>query len=117
MKKMNHLFCIASVALSLSALSANVLADAGSINIISPSDDAELYASRENTVAYEFTKGDRGDHIHIWVDGKKGPSQKALKGSYTLPAMSEGTHAIIAKVVDKAHVPTGPEKSIFVKVE
>ena len=64
------------------------------------------------------TKLGAGDnHFHVWVDGERGGPVRDLKGSYMLPKMTPGKHAIIVKIVDKAHVPTGPEKSVFVKVE
>ncbi len=89
----------------------------GTINIMSPKDGADVYLSSENKMEYEVTLGAGDDHFHVWVDGEKGPAQRALKGSYVLPKMMPGNHAVIVKIVDKAHVPTGPEKTIFVKAE
>jgi len=108
---------ILSLVICIIAVVGVAQADSGSVTIISPQNDSTLKAAMDNSVEYEFTKGTRGDHIHIWVDGKKGPAQKSMAGRYTLPKMSKGSHAIIAKVVNKGHVPTGPEKSIFIKVE
>jgi len=99
------------------ATPANAQASSGSAEILSPADGATLSVSQKNTVEYKVALGKRGNHLHIWVDGEKGPSQKSLHGNYTLPKLTPGKHAIILKVVDKGHVPTGPEKSIFVSAE
>ena len=87
------------------------------VSILSPKDGATLKANAENQVEYKFAKTGRTDHLHIWVNGDKGPALRSVNGAYTLPQMSPGKYAIIAKAVDKGHVPTGPEKSIFVTVE
>lgn len=109
---------LTTVAGLLFAFAANgVYADSGNVKILSPLDDAALLSTAETYVEYEFEKGDKGDHIHIWIDGEKSPAQRAAKGSYELPKMTPGKHAVIAKLVDKGHVPVGPEKSIFVTVK
>jgi len=89
----------------------------GKVMISSPKDGSSVSASNENKMEYEITLGAGDDHFHVWVDGEKSPPQRSLKGSLVLPKMSPGKHAIIVKVVDKAHVATGPQQSIFVKAE
>ena len=89
----------------------------GSVTIKSPKDGATLSAMGENKMEYEIKLGAGDNHFHVWVDGERGGPVRDLKGSYMLPKMTPGKHAIIVKIVDKAHVPTGPEKSVFVKVE
>jgi len=89
----------------------------GGIMITSPKDGATLSAMGENKMEYAINLGAGDDHFHVWVDGEKSGPQRELKGSYMLPKMTPGKHAIIVKIVDKAHVPTGIEKSVFVKVE
>lgn len=89
----------------------------GSVAITSPKDGATLSAMGENKMDYEIKLGSGDDHFHVWIDGERGGPIRDLKGSVTLPKMTPGKHAIIVKIVDKAHVPTGPEKSVFVKVE
>lgn len=112
---------VATIAALLGASTAAVAAEMsmkiGTINIISPKDGTDVYLSSENKMQYEVTLAPGDDHFHVWIDGEKGPAQRALKGSYILPKMAPGNHAIIVKIVDKAHVPTGPEKAIFVKAE
>ncbi|HEY5604440.1 MAG TPA: hypothetical protein VIM41_15165 [Gammaproteobacteria bacterium] len=91
--------------------------DMGGVMIKAPKDGATLSASGENKLEYEIKLGEGDDHFHVWVDGDRGGPVRDLKGMYTLPKMAPGKHAIIVKIVDKAHAPTGPEKSVFVKVE
>jgi hypothetical protein len=89
----------------------------GSVAIMSPKDGATLSSMAENKLDYEIKLGAGDDHFHVWIDGERGGPVRDLKGSLVLPKMTPGKHAIIVKIVDKAHVPTGPEKSVFVKVE
>jgi hypothetical protein len=89
----------------------------GKIMISSPKDGSTVSVSNDNKMEYEITLGAGDDHFHVWVDGEKSPPQRALKGSLVLPKMTPGKHAIIVKIVDKAHAPTGPQQSIFVKAE
>lgn len=92
-------------------------ASVGAVTIMAPRDGAMLPATGENKLAYSIKLGQGDDHFHVWVDGEKGPAQRDLKGDYVLPKMAPGKHAIIVKVVDKGHVPTGPQQSVFVTVE
>lgn len=92
-------------------------ADIGVISILSPKDGDTLYSGKENVMEYEITLGTGDDHFHVWVDGAKSPPQRNLKGSYTLPKMTQGDHTIEIKIVDKEHVPTGPEQAITVTAE
>ncbi len=85
-----------------------------SIKILSPKDHAQLDAGEAYPLEYEVVPGPGGDHFHVWVDGERGPGVHTLKGTYTLPKLSPGEHVITIKVVDKGHVPTGPEQSIHV---
>lgn len=99
------------------AMADNMGMSMGKVMISSPKDGSTVSASNENKMEYEITLGAGDDHFHVWVDGEKSPPQRSLKGSLVLPKMSPGKHAIIVKVVDKAHVATGPQQSIFVKAE
>lgn len=89
-------------------------ADTGTVKIISPADNALLDADEEYPLTYEVSLGAGDDHFHVWVDDAKSPAQRTTKGNYTLPKLSPGNHVIYIKLVDKGHVPTGPEKTIHV---
>lgn len=98
-------------------LSAQLFAAPGSVTIVSPANNAQLDADKENPLVYEVVPGDGGDHFHVWVDDKRGPGVHDNKGTYMLPKMSPGVHVITLKVVDKGHVPTGPSAEIKVTVK
>lgn len=84
------------------------------INIPSPADNAHLDADEEYPLAFEVALGKGGDHFHVWVDDKRGPGIHEKSGTYTLPKLTAGEHIISVQIVDKAHVGTGPRKSIRV---
>lgn len=88
----------------------------GSVTITAPSDGATIKANTETKLDYEINPGARGDHFHIYIDGKESVV-RSLKGSYTLPKLSLGRHTIALKVVDKGHTPTGLEKTITITAE
>jgi hypothetical protein len=87
------------------------------ISILSPKDGAELDAGESYPLEYAVVPGPGGDHFHVWVDGERGPGVHVMSGKYDLPKLTPGEHTITIKVVDKGHVPTGPEKTIKVRAE
>ena len=103
-------------ALALS-VSAENKPNAASIQILKPSDQAQLDAGESYPLDYQVTLGTGDDHFHVWVDEERSPGIHDLKGTYMLPKMTPGVHTITLKLVDKGHVPTGPQKSIQVKVK
>lgn len=111
------LIALAGASVTLPAIAADMAMSTGSVMIMSPKDGATLSAMGDNKLDYEIKLGAGDDHFHVWIDGERGGPVRDLKGNYMLPKMAPGKHAIIVKIVDKAHVPTGPEKSVFVKVE
>jgi len=107
---------LALLATLLLAMPLAVRADQASITILSPKDGATLDADETYPLEYEVVTGPGGDHFHVWVDGERGPGVHDLKGKYALPKLAPGEHTITIKVVDKGHVPTGPQKTINVRV-
>lgn len=88
--------------------------EVATINILSPADHAQLDAGEEHLLVYEVIPGPGGDHFHVWVDQKRGPGVHNTAGTYALPKLGPGEHLISIKVVDKGHIPTGPQGSITV---
>jgi hypothetical protein len=103
-------------ALALSVFAADAPGKA-SIQILKPADQAQLDAGEAYPLDYQVTLGPGDDHFHVWVDDDRSPGIHDLKGTYMLPKMTPGTHVITLKLVDKGHVPTGPQKSIQVDVK
>ena len=106
------LFCIPALAASAPAAQGGA-----SIKILTPADGAQLDPGEPYPLQYEVVLGPGDDHFHVWVDGDRSPGIHDLKGTYALPNLSPGEHVITIKLVDKGHVPTGPEKSIKVHVK
>ncbi len=103
------------LALAASAFAA-AAPGAADIQILKPADKAQLDADEAYPLEYQVKLGPGDDHFHVWVDDERSPGIHDLKGTYMLPKMTPGTHVITLKLVDKGHVPTGPQKSIQVKV-
>jgi len=110
------LFLAFALCLSV-AVSPLLAAGEASIHILSPKDHEQLEADETYQLEYEVQPGPGGDHFHVWVDDARGPGIHDSKGKYTLPKMSPGEHTITLRVVDKGHVPTGPQQSIHVVVK
>lgn len=89
----------------------------GKVQITSPADGATLDAMDENRLVYDVDPGPRGDHVHVYVDGKEVGILRSLKGSYTLETLSSGKRDLCVKVVNKAHVPVGIEQCVQVTVK
>ena len=87
------------------------------IQIVTPADHAQLDADESYPLEYQVTLGPGDDHFHVWVDAERSPGIHDLKGTYRLPKMTPGEHVITLKLVDKGHVPTGPQTSIRVTVK
>jgi hypothetical protein len=104
------------LSLALRVLAADAPGKA-SIQILKPADQAQLGAGESYPLDYQITLGPGDDHFHVWVDAERSPGIHDLKGTYMLPKMTPGVHVITLKLVDKNHVPTGPQKSIQVDVK
>jgi hypothetical protein len=87
------------------------------VKITAPADGARLDGMELSRLAYEVSPGPKGDHVHVYVDGKEVGILRALKGGYTLEALAAGQRTLCVKVVNKAHVPVGIEQCIKVRVE
>lgn len=103
--------------LALSAFAATPSAPKGaSIQILKPTDHADLDSDEAYPLDYQVALGSGDDHFHVWVDADRSPGIHDLKGTYMLPKMTPGQHVITLKLVDKEHNPTGPQTSITVNV-
>lgn len=104
------LFLLAALMLT----AGGALAADAAVTILSPADGAKLDAMAQTKVEYVVEPGPKGDHTHLYVDGKEAAILRTLKGSHTLETMSPGSHEICIKVVNKSHTPIGVEKCIKV---
>jgi len=112
-----HRFVLVLSLLVLALAGRAFAAGTANIQILKPADNAQLDASESYPLDYQVALGPGDDHFHVWVDGERSPGIHDLKGTYMLPKLTPGMHTITIKLVDKGHVPTGPQKSIQVKVK
>ena len=89
----------------------------GKALIISPTDGATLDPLDEIRLSYEVNPGPRGDHAHLYIDGKEVAILRKRKGDYLLETLSSGKRSLCVKVVNKAHVPIGIGQCIQVTVK
>lgn len=101
----------------LLVLSGSVAAADGAVKILSPAAGARLDAMAENRIAYEVVPGPRGDHTHLYVDGREVAVLRRLSGSQPLETLAPGPRELCIKVVNKAHVPIGIEQCVKVTVD
>lgn len=101
----------------LALLAAGAVAADGSVKIVSPAANARLDAMAQNRIAYEVVPGPRGDHTHLYVDGREIAVLRQLKGSHALETLAPGGRELCIKVVNKNHTPIGIEQCVKVKVE
>lgn len=92
------------------------LAQDGRVTILSPVDGATLDPLDPHELTYEVDPGPRGDHVHIYMDGREIGIIRALKGSYMLNDLPAGERNICIKVVNRAHTPIGIDGCVKVHV-
>lgn len=98
-------------------LSFTAFAQDASVTILSPADGASLDAKAKNEIAFDVTPGPRGDHTHLYVDGKEIAVLRQLKGTHALGTLAPGMHDLCIKVVNKSHTPIGVEKCVKVSAQ
>lgn len=114
MRKLKRLMILSALAFAASTAFA---AEQASVRITSPAEGARLDAMTQPKIEYDVKPGPKGDHTHLYVDGKEEAVLRKLKGSYTLNALSPGEHNLCIKVVNKGHTPIGVEQCIKVTVQ
>lgn len=106
----------AAIALAVFMILPSTALGQGRVSIASPADGASLDAMDDIRVAYEIVPGPRGDHAHLYVDGREVAILRQLKGSYPLETLAPGRHELCVKIVNKGHVPIGIGQCIGVTV-
>jgi len=103
---------LATVALSL--VCGFTYAADGSITISSPTEGAMFSSKNKVPVTYEAMLGMNGDHLHLYVDGKRVDLLRQTKGTAELDPLPPGKHHICLTVNTKTHAPTGVETCVDV---
>ncbi len=87
------------------------------VHIQAPANGAKLDAMEQNRVVYKVDPGPRGDHVHLYVDGKEVAILREREGSYPLETLAPGAHELCVKIVNKGHTPIGLQDCVKVAVE
>lgn len=98
--------------LLLALLSGQALAADGSITISSPGNGAMVSSKNKVPVTYAATLGSTGDHLHLYVDGKRVDVLREIKGTAELDALPAGKHHVCLTVNTSSHAPTGVETCV-----
>jgi hypothetical protein len=103
------------IPLTLALILTAARAEDGKVTILKP-EEGEVVQGSSYTVEFELAKGSRGDHVHIFLDGKHvAPVTK--KSSYKLTRLKKGPHTATLKLADKNHKYLGPEGEVNFTVE
>lgn len=92
--------------------SASAFAATGSVTISSPADGAVVTPKDDIEISYEAVPGPEGDHLHLYLDGKRVDVLHPMKGKAEVGMLDPGKHQICLAVNTKGHVATGAEKCI-----
>jgi hypothetical protein len=98
--------------LLLSSILVPAFAGDGSIAISSPANGAMVNTKDKVPVTYAAVLGSTGDHLHLYVDGKRVDVLHQAKGTADLDALAAGKHHVCLTVNTNSHAPTGVETCV-----
>jgi hypothetical protein len=87
-----------------------------SVKIFAPKNEGVVSHTESLALDYAVEPGPKGDHVHIYVDGREVAIVRQLKGRYDVGRLAPGRHELAIKVVNQAHVPIDVESSVNVTV-
>lgn len=105
---------LAPVFLTFLLGSTNVLAAASKVTISSPANGATVSKNDNTELSYEAVPGPDGDHLHLYLDGKRIDVIHPMKGKADAGMLEPGKHHICLTVNTKGHAPTGAEACLDV---
>jgi hypothetical protein len=106
---------IAAIFMALPAM-AGEKAHAGNVVITSPADGEAINGGTVDVVIELRDKGRRGDHVHLYIDGKLVKPLYGRRVVYTFNGLSRGRHTITVKIATKGHSVLDTEDSVTVTV-
>ena len=105
---------LAPVFFAFLLVSANALATEGKVSISSPANGSTVGHDSNLALNYEAVPGPEGDHLHLYLDGKRVDVIRPMKGTADVGMLVSGKHHICLTVNTRGHVPTGAEACIDV---
>ena len=110
---MNSRFLFPALAAFL-LVSSPLFADDGKVTFLSPANGAIVSANDKISVSYEAVLGPKGNHLHLYLDGKRLDVLRETKGSAEVGTLSPGKHHICITINTSWHFSTGVEGCIDV---
>ena len=89
----------------------------GSITISSPANGAMVSSNSKVSITYAAMLGPTGDHLHLYVDGKRVDVLRQIKGSTEIDALPAGKHHVCLTVNTSSHAPTGVETCVDITAQ
>lgn len=86
------------------------------VTISAPADGAVVAPTERVTLSYQATPGAQGDHVHLYVNGKRIAVLQQLAGDYELGTLPPGMHQISVQIVNRAHQHIGVGQDIGIEV-
>lgn len=114
MKRFAATCILLGIYLSITVLSSAWAQGSGSVAITSPADGATLHGPIID-LTLSVDKGARGEHVHLYIDGK---FEAIVKGDhYQLKGLPAGEHRIYVKLATRKHEEIGPTAMVTFTVE
>ncbi|MCU7843852.1 MAG: sulfur globule family protein [Candidatus Thiodiazotropha sp. (ex Monitilora ramsayi)] len=88
----------------------------GSVKILNPKPNEVVSSRVPLVVKYDVDPGPRGDHVHVYLNGREVAILRQLKGEHNLGRVRPGAYEVAIKVVNRQHVPIGIEQSVAINV-
>lgn len=105
--------------LLLTLLTFPLLANAGSITILSPQ-SGEVWSAGTHALQYQVAPSPNGNHLHVYVDDGDPIISHQMTHcpcSVELPALKPGQHRIAVKEAESSHALTGVESQVAFTVK
>ncbi len=107
----NKLVTVTFAALLFGTTHAFAAAADAKVTIHSPENGATV--GQNMTIEFDAIKGSEGDHLHLYVDGKRVDVIHELKGT-TKVALTPGKHRVCMEVNTTGHVAVSPQACVEV---
>jgi len=105
---------LAPVILAFLLGSGGALAADSKVTISSPANGVTVSPHDSVELAFDAIPGSDGDHLHLYLDGKKLDVIHQMKGTAKVGMLDVGKHHICLTVNTKSHAPTGAEACVDV---
>lgn len=106
---------VALPALLLACVSA--FAADGKVTILSPADGAVVSTKDKVTISYEAEMGSKGNHLHLYLDGRRVEVLRQAKGTADMSVPMAGKHEVCLEIETSWHFSTDVKQCIHVTAQ